>query len=435
MKRFCLLKKSPAGLVALLLATTPPALAETAPNSIIASTGGVTLAECYRKARQISETLGISRQNILLVAAQYREKLGAILPHVDWIQEQFYQQQVSGASGTAATLLLPTQPESYFQLVQPLFAGLRDWKTLDIAKSMKQQSRFDEQQTQLQLLSDVAAAFYAAMTAHEQITTLQETRQLTQDRIKELTRWVDIGRSLSSDLLSAQTELATLDAQIQDAKRTEMETRELLRFLTGVDPQIPLVDDRTPPAPLTLPEALERSSRRPDLMSMEEVVRQSHLNVQYALSSYWPTLGLLAHSYTERVGFYSDVRWDATFTLDVPLLEGGANHAQVQEARAQNIIAELTLARLRRTAEQQVRAAQQDLTDLISEADAYAKAVDLNQKNYRAQLEEYRLGRITNIEVLQVLTNLQQVKQQWVAAKYSTKLDDVALRVAMGEGL
>lgn len=421
--------------VASALLLNSPVAAETSSPAI--STGGVSLADCYRKARQISETLGISRQTILQVEAQYRDKLGSILPHVDWIKTQFYQENVppSGSSSVSSSILKPTQPESYFQLTQPLFAGFRDWKTLDIAQSMKQQSRFDEQQAELQLLSDVATAFYAALTAHEQVATLQDTRQATLDRIKELQHWVNVGRSLSSDLLSAQTELATLEAQIQDARRSEKDTRELLRFLAGVEPATPLLDERPFPASVPLPEALERSNGRPDLMSLEEVVRQAHLNVKFALGSYWPTLGLLAHSYTERVGFESDVRWDATFTLDVPLLEGGSNHAQVQEARSQDIIAELTLARLRRSVEQQVRTAQQDLAALIPEADAYGNAVDMGQKNYEAQKEEYRLGRTTNIEVLQVLTNLQAVKLQWIASKYSAKLDDVALRIATGEGL
>jgi outer membrane protein TolC len=401
-----------------------------------APASGVTLADCYQKARQISETVGISQENIKLLEAQYRDKLGSVMPHIDWIKTQFYQQNTHGGSGgVGGSILLPTQPESFFQLTQPLFAGFRDWDALSIAKSMKHQSEFDRRPVEQQLLSDVATAFYTALTIQGQLTTLQETRRVTLDRVKELQHWVDIGRSISSDLLSAQTQLATLDAQIQDTQRTEMESRELLRFLTGVQAETPLLDDRPDPAQVPLTEALDRSNHRPDLMSGEEIVQQAHLNVKYAKGSYWPTLGLLAHSYTERIGFESDVRWDATFTLDVPLLEGGSNHAQIQEARSQDIIAELTLARLKRNVEQEVRIAQQDLVASISEALAYGNAADMGQKNYEAQAKEYRQGRTSNIEVLQVLTNLQDVKRQWVASKYASKLDDVLLRVNMGEGL
>src|SRR5437879_4350023 len=51
----------------------------------------ITLAECFVKARQISETLGISAENTRLLQEQYRSQLGSVLPHVDWIKSQFYQ--------------------------------------------------------------------------------------------------------------------------------------------------------------------------------------------------------------------------------------------------------------------------------------------------------------------------------------------------------
>jgi len=406
------------------------------PAAPTVSNGGVDLAACYQKARQISETLGISQENIRFVEAEVHDKLGDVFPHIDWIKSQFYQQNVNnGSGGVGGSILKPTQPESYFQLTQPLFSGMRDWAALDIAKSLKQEYRYAETQSELQLLSDVASAFYLALTTQEQLATLVETRRITQDRIKELQHWVDVGRSLSSDLLSAQTQVATLDAQIEDTKRSSMETRELLRFLTGVSPETPLVDDHPDPAAVPMNEALDRSNHRPDLMAQEEAVRQAHLGIKYAKGSYWPNLGLLAHWYTERVGFESDIRWDATFTLDVPLLEGGSNRAQVQEARSQDIIAELTMARLKRNVEQQVRTAQQDLTATISEATAYGKAVDLGQKNYQAQEKEYRNGRTTNLDVLLVLSNLEDTKRQWVASKYASKLDDILLKISTGEGL
>jgi len=418
---------------AILWASAATAL-QAAPVAI--SSSGVTLSDCYAQARQISETVGISAENIRLTEAQYRDKLGDILPHIDWIKSQFYQQRVaSNQGGVGGSYLLSTQPQSYFQLTQPLFSGGRDWTALDIAGSLRQQARYDEEQSRQQLLSDVAMAFYAALTAQAQRATLEDTRQITLDRIKELTHWVEIGRSLSSDLLSAQTERATLDAQIEESKRLQMEARETLRYLTQIPEEVPLVDDRPDPQPLSIDQALERATRRPDLMSQEEALRQAQLSIKYAKGSYWPSLGLVGQYFTERVGFESDVRWDATFTLDLPLLEGGSNHAQIQEARSQDLMAELTLHRLKRSIEQQVRTAQQDLAAIVAEAAAYQKAADLGQKNYSAQTREYQLGRTTNIEVLQVLTDLQNTKSQTVLAKYSSKLDDILLRVAMGEGL
>src|SRR5690348_9840284 len=87
------------------------------------STGGVTLADCYQRAIHISETLGISEQNIRVVEEQYRNARGSILPHIAFIKQQFFQQNTQGSGGVSGSFLKSTQPESYFQLQQPLFSG------------------------------------------------------------------------------------------------------------------------------------------------------------------------------------------------------------------------------------------------------------------------------------------------------------------------
>ena len=104
-------------------------------------------------------------------------------------------------------------------------------------------------------------------------------------------------------------------------------------------------------------------------------------------------------------------------------------------ARSQQIIAQLTLGRLKRDIERQVRTAFDDLRHARSEFKAYQKAVDLVEKNYQVQRQEYRRGLITNLELLRLLTDMQDVRRQSLAARANAKLNDVRLRIAMGEGL
>src|SRR5579872_132759 len=179
--------------------------------------GGVTLADCYRRARQISETLGISEENIRVVEAQYKNALGSILPHIYWIKTQEFQDQsgFSGSQGAVANSFARSPlPQSNFQLQQPLYAGGKDWEALGIAKSAKTQAQLNREQADQQLLSDVATAFYNAVSWGNQLVVLKDSHKLTEDRSKELQRFVDLGRSRPSEVLSAQTTLASLDAQI-----------------------------------------------------------------------------------------------------------------------------------------------------------------------------------------------------------------------------
>ena len=370
-----------AGMTAVSILTSQPALCVEPP--MVSSTAAVTLAECFDRARKISESVGISAENTRFVQEQYRAQIGAVLPHIDWIKSQFYQQNIGsgGSSGSAAnTSLKPTQPLSYFQLQQPIFAGLRDWSTIAITKSQEEQARLNERATDLQLLSDVAAAFYAAYTLQDQLAVLVETRKLNKDQVDQLDRWTNIGRTRPSDALSAETQLASIDAQMQNTNRTLAESRHLLLFLTGVPADVPLTDQEPGPPGLTLDEALTRAGKRPDLLSAVESLHQADLSIRFARGAHLPTLAATGRYYTERVGFLSDVRWDATFLLDVPLYEGGSTQAQVRQARSQEIIAQLTLARLKRDVERQVRTAYDDLLHADSKSRLMTKPSSWRRK-------------------------------------------------------
>lgn len=401
------------------------------------STGGITLQGCYQKARQISENVGISAENTRLVQAQYRADLGNVFPHLDWVASRFFQQNKSNTvpGSAAGSTLLSSQPESYFQLQQPIFAGFRDWQVVGISKSQEEQARLNQRATDLQLLSDVSAAFYLAYTLQDQLVVLQDTRKLNQDQVDQLSHWVNIGRSRPSERLSAETQLASLDAQIEDTKRSLAEARHLLLFLTGVPADVTLQDAPPVPSSLSMDEALNRAGQRPDILSTVESLHQAELGIRYAQGGHAPTLGFLGRYYTERFGILTDVRWDATFTLDVPIYAGGSTQALVRVARSQQIIAQLTLGRLKRDVERDVRTAYDDLAHASSEYAAYEKAVQLAEKNYEVQKKEYRTGVISNLDLLQLLTNMQNIRGQWLTARANAKLDDIRLHIAMGEGL
>ncbi len=402
------------------------------------STSGITLEQCYERARQISETIGISAENYRLLQAQYRAQVGLVLPHLDWIKSQFYQDKgnVAGnTTGATGSSLLTTQPQSYFQLTQPIFGGFRDWSALAISKSQGEQALINQRSADLQLLSDVSAAFYMAYTLQDQLSVLQGTRKLNQDQVDQLARWVNIGRSRPSEVLSAQTQLASLDAQIGDTRRLIGQSRHVLTYLSGVPGDIPLQDDHPASASISLDDALSRAGKRPELLSAAQAVHQAELAIRYAKGGHLPTLGVTGRYFTERVGFLSDVRWDATFLLDVPLYEGGSTQALVRQARSQEIISQLALSRLKRDIDRQVRTAFDDLGQATAEEQAYDKAVKLAEKNYEVQKKEYRTGIINNLELLRLLTDMQTIRRQWLEARANARLDDIHLRLAMGEGL
>jgi outer membrane protein len=421
-----------------VLATFSSLVSAAQPTVQVSSPAAVTLNECYQRALKVSEALQITDQEILQVEAQYRQGVGAALPNLSWKMTQFWQdtsgvEQSSG--GVQGTLLRSRRPESYFQLDQPLFHGLREYNGIKALTQVNEASRLQRRQAELNLLVDVADVFYTSLDLQQEIEALSSQRDLTEDRLTELERRVRLGRSRDSEVLSAQVEMASLDAQIEDTRQRWAVARQTLRFLTEVPPNVPLQDPNPAPRVPTLEGVLTKAGTRPDVLAAEKTRAAERFRIKYAQAGYWPDLDFIGRYYTERVGFVEDVKWDAELLLNVPIFSGFVTRSQVQEARARLVAAELDQSRLNRQVRQQVESAFENLRYTSSQAQHYAKAVDLANRNYKLQQQEYRLGLINNLQVLQVLSDLQDLKIRKLRADAALRLNDIRLRVSSGQGI
>ncbi len=403
------------------------------------SSGPVTLAQAYQRAVTVSETLEISEAEIRQIEAGYRRGLGSALPDISWKMTQFWQDTTGVAMGTGndatSTQLRKRRPESFFQLDQPLFHGLREFNAVRGYKAAARAAQQERQYAALLLLADVAEVFYAALELQQELDVFETQLKLTQERIEELSRRVRLGRSRESEILSARVELASLEAEREDTRQRWAAARETLWFLTRITPEPSLMDDRSPPALPDFAQSLGQAGQRPDLLAAAERQRQQERMVTYAKGNFWPGLDFTGRYYTERVGFNKEVNWDMQLDLTVPIFTGLQTLADVREARATLLIAQLERARQEREVKQEIRTAHNNLRYGLSQTAFYAKAVELAERNYKIQQEEYRLGLINNLQVFDVLNTLQDLRLRKLRADAGTRLNDIRLRVAMGLGL
>ncbi|MDZ4225162.1 MAG: TolC family protein, partial [bacterium] len=139
--------------------------------------------------------------------------------------------------------------------------------------------------------------------------------------------------------------------------------------------------------------------------------------------------------YNYRVGFQEPIKWDALFTLDFSIFEGGRTRAKVQEAKIVSKQSALTLRETRRTAEMEIKKAWQDFTSGLKRTEALRLAGDKGRENYTASEKDYRLGLINNIELLEVLRNFQNVERTLSRTSLQTKLNYLNLEVKAGKPL
>ena len=129
-------------------------------------------------------------------------------------------------------------------------------------------------------------------------------------------------------------------------------------------------------------------------------------------------------------GSLENVDWDVQLALTIPLYAGGSLQSRVREAVSQSTQAELGASQARRQAEQEIRSVYQSVTFDRSRLEALEKATEAARKNYEVQRHDYRLGLVTNLDVLQAMTVFQENQRALDRARYTAKLDYLLLEAA-----
>ena len=404
--------------------------------AVWAGDGVLTLRECFEKALHQSETLGIREESIRIAEAHYLQALGTALPRLN-VKATETIQDTEGASGdgeVGRTFTRRSRPEVAVTLRQPLFQGLREFRALKVSSAEKQKNVFELDRARQLLFFDVARAYYTVLELEEEKGILQSIRGTFRKRIEELKERVRLGKSRESEILTTESQVASLEAELERVKGSVKTAREMLGFLTGEPAEAKLTDEfRVPPSVKPLEGYVASLTSRPDLSASQEAVRLARGRVSYEKGGRFPTLDLEANYYPYRVGFLSDIDWDLLFTLNIPIFQGGATKGRIREAQALLKQSELSRQEADRRAETDLRQAYHDLATARSREAALRRAEAKAAANYRTQSEEYRLGLVNNLEVLQALRDWQERRREANVSHYEIKLAYLQLLITSGE--
>lgn len=393
----------------------------------------LTLAECHALALERSETLALTEEEIRQAEGQYEQVRSAVLPDVG-ARGTYLTQDTSGvASGSNSTFTRRDRPEAKLYARQRLFAGFREFAAMRAGKAQLSEKALARQRAAQLLYEDVAHAFYGAVELDHRIEILASLKASAEERVRELEGRVRIGRSRRSEVLSAQSSLAAVEADLQDAAGRRASALELLGFLTGR--AVAAVSDERPDpaAPPPLQEALEKLPSRPDLLAAGRGVESAEALAASARREAWPTLNVEGGYYLKRTGFNEPIDWDVLFTAEAPFYAGGERRGAVKFAESRRRAAELSRSRLVREAERELRSAHSDLAASLSKVEKRRAAADMAERNYRAQADDYRLGLVNNLEVLSALNDMHRARLDYESARLEAKLNAIRLSVAKGE--
>lgn len=399
----------------------------------------LSLEKCYRLALVQSETVAIQKEAIARATAQIFNAASQGLGDVDFIINRTYQdiQKTDASSGgtLGSSFNDPDRQESRFTISQPLFQGFKAVGALSGAGSYKREQTEAWIRAKELLYLDVARAFYNVLRYEKDVEINREVRDLLQERIKELEDREKIGRSRSSEVITAQTKLKTLEADLASTQGLLATTRYLLEFLTGTEIGQSALEEETSEevSSATLAEHLQRAATRSDVQSAKQAVKTAWRSILVAQSGFWPTLTLNHNQYQRREGFMNKMDWDTLFTFDVPLFSGGETIGLVKDSISVLKQKKLSFSLAKRQAELDIKQSYQVWLSSKETTQLLKEAVLKAEENYKVQSDEYTRSLVSNLDVLAALESLQSTRQSQNRVYYIMKQDEAAFRVAIGE--
>lgn len=390
----------------------------------------LTLDAYFNAAQQRSETTAIQLQQIQQAEEVYRQANAALLPTITGAVSYTWMDPLpTGTSSNPSNL--SQQHVSRITASQPLFRGMREYAALRQTRDLLSATRQDYRQAKVALYKDVLQNFYTILALESDLKNYQEEIRLNQEREKDIRARVRIGRSRDSELLNEQSSISTLQASVEQLRGQLQVARQAFAFLSGLDAHNVLQDT------LVLPEKLDSLSAyltgiqdRPDVHAAQQRLVAASEGIAIARGEHYPSLDLNANYYLERPGYLNNSKWDVQLLLTVPLYAGGSIQSKVREAGAQRNQAELTQSQVLRLADQNVRSYYQSVEANLTQLRALMTATTMSRKSYAAQLRDYNLGLVTNLDVLQSLTAYQQNQRTLDRTRLTAKTNYLLLLVA-----
>ncbi|MBN2307681.1 MAG: TolC family protein, partial [Candidatus Hydrogenedentes bacterium] len=287
----------------------------------------------------------------------------------------------------------------------------------------------------LSLVEQVESAYWELALAQETLEIRKFSLGLAQEQLKLNEALISVGSLSGSALISAEAEVAAQNVELVDAEGA-LDTRAIalwqllnpesrkpaeMRFLASTPEEIgdeELAADRSVRLAMQFRPDLAQS--RLDLANQELAVIESKnglLPRLDAFASYGLTSrGAQTSSWAQHLDDTTYDQFEVGLSFSTAL-GNRAEKARYRRAKLQQDQAQMAIRNLEQSIESDVRTAVVSATSLRERIAASRKEVSSREKELAVETDQFRLGRSTNLDVLQVQQNLIQAKLEEATAR------------------
>jgi len=371
-------------------------------------------------------------------------------PHVDVESANGYQRTIIQLPG-AVGKLEQWQSQPVAELTYVLLDFGRRRSAAEAARNYLIASNFTFNRAVQDVVFSTQSAFYFLDSAQSGVIAAQQNLELASTDFKAVKQRVDLGLATEPELLLAKERLAQSRFDLANVRLLVHDAEAQLAVSLGIPadnlPAIAGLENQSVPRSLqtSVDQLIARANRlRPDLAARVANLRASEASISEARAQFWPVVGLSAN--------YGENLWNFTFstprtvqtgqpqytsllTLRWDIFTGFKRLNDVRKAEADRQAARADLESLEVDTAAQVWRAYYEFETSLSKYDYANSLLAAAHEAYDSNLETYRQGLSTIVELLTAQRDLANARYTLIQSKAELLTADAAVAYAAGTAI
>lgn len=373
--------------------------------------------------------------------AQMREAGASLLPTVDL-----------GGNGTRTRLTelgpfppFGENPRNNFNLSLNSAIELDFWgklrRTKEAARANYLATTYAKEMVMLTTGGLVVSSYLNIRSLDSQLNNVQENLKISEESLALAKRRHEGGIVSILDVQQASLVRDNLLSQEQELMRTRKLAEHVLNILTLEEIKLEQADLATLPMPPTPPLGLPSAilENRPDVREAEQMMIAANANIGQAKAALYPSISLTGTFGGESVELGDVLKsasriWSYGLSLNLPIFNGGALSARVDQASARQKQALQSYIGTVSTAFKEVNDALVNLRQYKAIETIQASKKETTQAMLDVAQNRYKAGYSSYLDVLEAQRSHIEASQSYVISRQNTLTATVDLFKALGGG-
>jgi outer membrane protein len=323
-----------------------------------------------------------------------------------------------------------------------IFDGFRMFARYDQLKELEKLGEAQLKQAVLTKVSDVMIGYYDLVQQQQNLTALDSTLVISEQRLKLANNRFTIGKASKLEVLNAQvdlnTDLTTMLRQKELIATSKILLNEILARDTKIDFRV--IDEITLDEQLFLPE-LESLAKQQNPLLQAQIINKNiaRLELKQVKAARYPTIvantGYVFSESESSLGFTTSAEsrgWNYGISARLNIFEGFTQNQNEKIAKIQLDNTNLLIEQQWQTLESQLGTAYQNYLTNISLIELEKSNEAIARENLEITIEKFKIGTIPTLEFRTAQLNYIRAIVRYSNAKFQAKLSEISLKEFAG---